>query len=80
MKVKELIQLLEDECDPEAQVYIMSQSEWPFEHSIAGVAERQDFEGDNAGDKPIGIKPNDVFILEDRQIRYGRKAAWGAKK
>jgi hypothetical protein len=42
MKVRELIAVLED-LDPEAAVYIMSQPNYPFEHAVSGVAQREDF-------------------------------------
>ena len=42
MTVDELLGLLQD-CDPEAEVRIMSQESWPFENAIAGIAVRGDF-------------------------------------
>ena len=40
MKVSELIELLQDQ-DPDAEVMIMSQENWPFENAVAGVAVRE---------------------------------------
>ena len=89
MKVRNLIEILEDQ-DPEAEVLIMSQENWPFENAIAGVAMREDFvdddeedddEDDEAGTErryEKGTAPNDVFIVEGQQLRYGSKAAWNA--
>jgi hypothetical protein len=87
MKVRDLIEILEDQ-DPEAEVLIMSQENWPFENAIAGVAMREDFvdddeedEDDGAGTErryEKGTAPNDVFIVEGQQLRYGSKAAWNA--
>lgn len=87
MKVRDLIEILEDQ-DPDAEVLIMSQENWPFENAIAGVAVREDFvdddeedEGDEDGTEPRyekGTAPNDVFIVEGQQLRYGSKAAWNA--
>src|SRR5690606_27099311 len=37
MKVRDLIEILEDQ-DPDAEVLVMSQENWPFENAIAGVA------------------------------------------
>ena len=85
MKVKDLIELLED-MDPEANVLIASQPNWPFEHSVAGVAVREelgddDDDGDEA-ERPYadGCHGNDVFIVEGPQLRYGSKAAWDAAR
>jgi hypothetical protein len=83
MKVRELIEILEDK-DAEADVFIMTQSNWPFENDLEGVAVREDFredEPDEEGDAPTEdesgeIKPNDVFLVEGRQLRYGSKSAW----
>jgi hypothetical protein len=73
MKVHELIALLE-ETDPNAEIYLMTQVSWPFEYSIAGVAVRGDFaRGEDGGRDTC---PNDVFILEAKQERYGSEAAW----
>lgn len=83
MKVKQLIAILERK-DPDARVMIMSQSNWPFECSIHGIAVREEFteaDGDEDEDEPTygeGLRGNDVFIVEGSQQRYGSKAAWGA--
>jgi hypothetical protein len=42
MKVRELIAILE-ELEADADVYIMSQPNYPFEHAVRGVAVREDF-------------------------------------
>jgi hypothetical protein len=42
MKVSELIELLSD-LDPNAEVYMMSQRNYPFEVALDGVAVREDF-------------------------------------
>ena len=91
MKVHELIAILED-MDPDADVYLMSQESWPFEHSIVGVCQREDFteadpdadaeaepppaDGDRWAAPGSSLPMNDVFIVEGRQLRYGSKAAW----
>lgn len=41
MKVSELIELLEEQ-DPDPEVLVMSQPNWPFELSIAGVTTREE--------------------------------------
>jgi hypothetical protein len=82
MKVKDLIELLED-LDPEANVLIASQPNWPFEYSVAGVAVREDVgddedEGDEEKLYADGCHGSDVFIVEGEQLRYGSKAVWDA--
>jgi hypothetical protein len=90
MKVKELIELLGG-LEPEADVYLMSQSSYPFECALHGVAERQDFteydgeddvvesasQSDRWSAPATALPRNDVFLVEGGQIRYGSKAAWG---
>ncbi len=50
MKVSDLIELLEV-MDPDADVYIMAQPNWPFEHGLSGVCQRSDFtEADECDD------------------------------
>ena len=84
MKVSELIELLQDQ-DPDAEVMIMSQENWPFENAVAGVAVREEFVDDDEDcedderEEPRyekGASPSDVFIVEGQQLRYGSKAAW----
>ena len=41
MTVQQLIDLLSD-CQPEAEVKIMSQENWPFENAVHGVCVRED--------------------------------------
>jgi len=91
MKVHELIEILQD-MDPEADVYVMAQESWPFEHSIRGVCQRQDFtDADDEAEPPpedgdrwrasgSSLPANDVFIVEGGQVRYGAKAAWDAAR
>lgn len=90
MTVSELIELLED-CDPDAEVLLMSQPNWPFENTVAGVTVRSEIEDrdeDEADDEEEdeeaprgpddGTRANDVFILEGTQLRYGSRDAWAA--
>lgn len=88
MKVRDLIEILEDQ-DPDAEVLIMSQENWPFENAIAGIAVREeivendeDLDDDEREETRYekGTAPNDVFIVEGRQLRYGSKAAWDAAR
>jgi hypothetical protein len=92
MKVKTLIEILQ-ECDPDADVYIMGQESWPFENAIHGVAVREDFvdyaesdeepasaSGDRWAARETNLPSNDVFIVEGNQTRYGSKEAWAAAR
>jgi hypothetical protein len=50
MKVRDLITILEG-LDADADVFVMSQQGYAFEHAVAGVAVREDFtEGDEEDD------------------------------
>lgn len=73
MTVQELISYLED-CDRDAEVRIMSQSNYPFENSIEGVVVREEFMGDD--ELPEESAENDVFLCEGEQLGYGSRAAW----
>jgi hypothetical protein len=78
MKVKELIEVLKD-LEPNAQVLIASQPNWPFEIELSGVVTRaecdQPDEDRNAEPKGMssGLAPTDVFLVEGQQLRYGSK-------
>jgi hypothetical protein len=88
MKVSELIELLEEQ-DPDAEVLVMMQQNWPFECSLAGVTTREemlradrdeDGEGDDDDEEEPrlerGTAKSDVFLVEGEQLRYGSKTAW----
>lgn len=78
MKVKELMEVLKD-LEPNAEVLIASQPNWPFEIELAGVVTRaecdaRDVEG-GARPSPANhaLAPTDVFLVEGLQLRYGSK-------
>ena len=85
MKVQELIDLLEEQ-DPDADVLIMSQQNWPFENAVYGITVRSELTGDDddadEDGEPASTRrredgaTNDVFIVEGSQLRYGSKTAW----
>lgn len=84
MKVAELIAVLQ-QCDPEANVLMVTQPSWPFEWSIAGVAVRDPY-GDEEFEPGVNLQPwydepagNDVFLLEGSQLRYGSGDPWNQK-
>ncbi len=83
MKVAELIEILE-EMDPEAEVLIGSQENWPFEYDVAGVVTREevveDADDEDAPERTDGTALNDVFIVEGTQLRYGSNRMWKAAR
>jgi|HubBroStandDraft_6_1064221.scaffolds.fasta_scaffold4931696_1 hypothetical protein len=95
MKVSELIEILE-ECDADADVWLMSQENYPFECRLAGVAVREEFtDVEEANESEDHERPSshdrwatldeklpgsDVFLLEGGQVRYGSQAAWEARR
>ena len=78
MKIDDLIERLmsyrEDHGDVE--VRLMTQSNWPLEHDIHGLASTAEI------DKDAGKERSDsevvVYIVEGCQLGYGNKAAWEA--
>ena len=82
MTARELIELLE-QCDPDAKVYIMMQENYPFECALSGINIRDSFESCD-GDDSFTLanytsdtkQPNDVFLIEGRQLSYGSRDAW----
>lgn len=63
MKVRELAKLLE-RCDAEAEVVLGSQSNWPVEHSLAGIAIREQCRCESGSNRYYdGAAPHDVIRL-----------------
>ena len=84
MKVSELIEMLEEQ-DPDAEVLVMSQENWPFEMALCGVTTRDEIlRADSDEEEPEdddaeladGLARSDVFLVEGTQLRYGSKTAW----
>ena len=73
MKVRELIDRL-SEYSPEAEVRVMHQPRYPLESTLGGVVGESEIREHEGGD--LGDDPEVVFLLEGRQIGYGRKVAW----
>ena len=83
MTINELIERLEDyrdEIGGDAEVRLMTQSNWPFENDIFGLAS-----GEEINDAADDQEPNDggdvdadqvVYICEGQQLCYGTKRAW----
>jgi hypothetical protein len=75
MKVRDLMQALE--CyDPDAEVILCIQSQWPMESALLAAVSREEMQGQDA--PPSGGSGTDVLLVEGSQIRYGSKAAWQA--
>jgi len=83
MTINDLIERLEDYRDTiggDAEVRLMTQSNWPFENDIFGLAS-----GEEINDAADDQEPNDdgdvdadqvVYICEGQQLCYGTKRAW----
>jgi hypothetical protein len=77
MTVKELMDILQRQ-DPNAQVKLISQPNWPLEHDIKGIVNCDDLSDEDNHVRPRrpSNTPSDVLIVEGEQIGYGPKAAW----
>jgi hypothetical protein len=80
MKVRELLELLEAQ-DPDAEVCMVTQRNWPIEHSLAGIAARGDIldadvDSPEQGRYVDGAAANDVILVEGEWLRYGLRTAW----
>lgn len=82
MTVNELIERLEDYRDElgDVEVRLMTQSNWPFENGIVGLAsgaEINEAENDDDPDDDGDVDDDDVvYIVEGQQLCYGTKRAW----
>ena len=83
MTVSELIERLEayrDELGGDAEVRLMTQSNWPFENDIFGLASGEEINAAADEDDPNedGDVETDqvVYICEGTQLCYGTKRAW----
>ena len=76
MKVQTLLELLQ-ECDPAANLSLCMQPNWPMEHSIAGIATRQDCRLRSGYIRYLdGAEPGDILIVDGAWLRYGERPAW----
>ncbi len=76
MTIDELIERLEDyrdELGGDTEVRLMTQQNWPFENTVAGLAsgaeinEREDGDDEDVDDDRV------VFIVEGQTLRYARR-------
>ena len=85
MTIDELIERLEDyrhDIGGDAEVRLMTQSNWPFENDIFGLASGQEIndaaDEDDANDDGDVDADQVVYICEGQQLCYGTKRAWDA--
>ena len=83
MTINEMIERLEEYRDTiggDAEVRLMTQSNWPFENDIFGLAS-----GEEINDAADDQEPNDdgdvdadqvIYICEGQQLCYETKRAW----
>ena len=83
MTIDDLIERLEEYRDTlggETEVRLMTQQNWPFENSIAGLASGEEINDCDDPDDPEydGDVEADgiVYICEGTQLGYGTKRAW----
>lgn len=82
MTVNELIERLEEYRDElgDVEVRLMTQSNWPFENGIVGLAsgaEINEAENEDDPDDDGDVDDDDVvYIVEGQQLGYGTKRAW----
>ncbi len=79
MTVNELLEVLTElsENFGESEIRLMTQSTYPFENDIHGIAVSGDIpaEGDEE-DVPTSDDPEVVYIVEGNQLGYGNRNAW----
>ena len=79
MTIDELIERLEDyrdELGGDTEVRLMTQQNWPFENTVAGLASGQEINDRDDGDDEDVDDDRVVFIVEGQQLGYGSKRAW----
>ena len=83
MTINELIERLEEYRDTiggDTEVRLMTQSNWPFENDIFGLASGEEINDAANDDDPQDDGDVDadqvVFICEGQQLGYGTKRAW----
>jgi hypothetical protein len=82
MTISEMIERLEEYRDElgDIEVRLMTQSHYPFENAIAGVASGAEINaaGDEEDPEDDGDVDDDdvLYIVEGQQLGYGTKRAW----
>jgi hypothetical protein len=86
MTVNELIERLEEYRDElgDVEVRLMTQSHYPFENAIAGLASGKEINeaGNEENPEDDGDVDADdvVYIVEGTQLGYGTKRAWNVAR
>ena len=79
MTLSELIERLEeyrDDLGGDTEVRLMTQQNWPFENTVAGLASGQEINDRDDGDDEDVDDDQVLFIVEGQQLGYGSKRAW----
>lgn len=83
MTIDQLIERLKeyrDELGGDVEVRLMTQSNWPFENDVFGLASGQEINDSVDDDDPDDDGDVDadrvVYICEGQQLGYGTKRAW----
>ncbi len=83
MTIDQLIERLEeyrDQLGGDVEVRLMTQSNWPFENNVFGLASGQEINDSVDDDDPSDDGDVDtdrvVYICEGQQLGYGTKRAW----
>jgi hypothetical protein len=77
MTINELIERLEEyrqEIGGDAEVRLMTQSNWPFEYDIMGLASAAEMR--DLADHEDVTDADVLYIVEGKQLGYGSKEAW----
>jgi len=84
MTIDDLIERLEqyrDEMGGSTEVRLMTQQNWPFEYTLAGICSGEEINGEADEDDPDDDgdvdDENVVYLVEGTQLGYGTKRAWG---
>lgn len=83
MTIDELIERLEEyreDLGGDTEVRLMTQQNWPFENTVAGLASGAEINEREDGDDEDVDEDRVVFIVEGQQLGYGSKRAWNVAR
>jgi hypothetical protein len=83
MTIDELMERLEEyreELGGDTEVRLMTQQNWPFENTVAGLASGAEINEREDGDDEDVDEDRVVFIVEGQQLGYGSKRAWNVAR
>ena len=82
MTIDELIERLEEYREAlggDIEIRLMSQPNWPFEYSFAGLVSSNELrELDEEDFDPQEANEHVLYLVEGTQLGYGSKQAWEA--